>query len=65
MPEHDLILQEYLLIDHDTRIIVLDYKALGAIKRLSPTTAFRSNRSIGSTSTQIYLNKLLIRLTVQ
>jgi RimK family alpha-L-glutamate ligase len=57
LPKQGFILQEYLPIDHDIRIIVIGYEAIGAMKRLNPKNDFRSNLSIGGTAKQISLTK--------
>jgi len=59
MPPSGFIMQEYLQIDHDVRIIVIGYKALGAMKRINPKDDFRSNLSVGGTAEQIELSSEL------
>jgi RimK family alpha-L-glutamate ligase len=59
LPPTGLIMQEYLQINYDVRIIVIGYKALGAIKRINPDNDFRSNLSIGGKAQKIELTNEL------
>jgi len=58
-PHKGLIIQKYLQIDYDIRVIVIGFKALGAIKRTNPKDDFRSNLSLGGNAKQIQLTKEL------
>ncbi len=54
-PKKGLILQEFIPIKNDVRVLVVGYKALGAIKRTAPPGDFRSNISIGGSGEKIAL----------
>jgi len=53
-----MIVQEYIKTDYDVRVIVLDGKVLGAMKRKVMTDDFRSNVSLGAESEIIKLTDI-------
>ena len=55
-----ILLQEYIKTDWDVRVVTLDGKILGAMKRNVITGDFRSNVSIGAESENIKLTDLEI-----
>jgi ribosomal protein S6--L-glutamate ligase len=56
------LFQEYLPNDGDIRILVIGYKAIGAMKRIKPKDDFRANISQGAKAVKFELNKELIKL---
>jgi len=55
LPSRDLLVQEYLPITFDIRVIVIGYQAVGAMKRFSPENDFKTNISLGGTAEAIEL----------
>ena len=53
-----MVVQEYIKIDYDVRVIVLDGKVVGAMKRKVMTDDFRSNVSLGAESEMIKLTDI-------
>jgi RimK family alpha-L-glutamate ligase len=47
LPKTDLLIQEYLPIEYDVRVIVIGYHAIGAMKRFAPENDFKTNLSSG------------------
>lgn len=58
-----LIIQEYIKIDYDIRVVVLDGRILGAMKRnvIVSDSDFRSNVSLGAEAEPIELTEIEIR----
>ena len=56
----DVLLQEYIKTDYDVRVIILDNKVLGAMKRNVITGDIRSNVSMGAIAEKIDLTELEI-----
>lgn len=54
-PKKGLLLQEFMPIKNDIRVLVIGHEALGAIKRTAPADDFRSNISIGGSGENITL----------
>ena len=61
----DLILQEYIKTDWDVRVVTLDEKILGAMKRKVISGDFRSNVSIGAEAESIKLTDLEIEYSLK
>ena len=57
-PYVDILLQEYINVDYDVRVIVVAGKVLGAMKRPKIKGDFRSNVSQGSEPENFELTKL-------
>lgn len=51
-----VLVQKFLKINHDYRIIVLNNKVIGGMKRTAPPGDFRANVSVGGTTERIKVN---------
>jgi len=58
------IIQEYVPIDHDYRVMVIDGKALGVMKRYVPEKDFRTN-IYGTKAEQVLLTKKLAKISIE
>lgn len=56
-PAEGIIVQEYLPIEYDIRVLVVGYQALGAVRRYIPEGDFRSNLSLGAKGESIALTE--------
>lgn len=58
-PKDGLLIQEYLPIQNDIRVLVIGYNAIGAISRTAPEGDFRTNLSVGGSARKVPLTKSL------
>ena len=60
-----IVIQEYIKTDYDVRVIILDNKVLGAMRRNVITGDIRSNVSMGATAEKIDLTELEINDSIK
>jgi len=64
-PNIDLLLQEYIKINYDIRVMVVNGKVLGAMRRNVMSGDIRSNASLGATTESIELTDIEIETSIK